>query len=738
MNKFNVISVLLIASSFASAQNFPASTEKKNENSDAKINQDVQKVEITGSQNSQDASRDFVAGKLIIGRQQIVESGLQNVGDLLKREPAVTVGKDGRVGLIGLAGYTQIVFNGEQASGKSPLEMDLSEIERIEIIKTSTAQTGPFGIAGTINVIGKKIERQTFQQVSAGLQSSAGQYGVNGAWSMNHASPTGPSSWNVNLNSSRKPSRSTQNIRQVNSSNLFFAQNEFTGASVNNSTTEMASVSSNFTYRLNTHDHLTLSPSLGLVKMPSSSQEQRVYKSGSLWDITNHAERDLQTSGGRLFWKHVSQDESNLKLTLSFSENKMKNRVRSEIRVNELPFDVQTSDTQSDSWFQGLILEHERSFDGGHEVSMGMRWNKQRLDSKYAAVRNGEVDSFLDIFGQDSRVTEEARRVYIQEDWRINRQWAINTGVSGEERLYEMVEASHFSVSKFQVWSPSFHLARRIQGDSKRQLRFSIARNFRAPESNDLMLRPSINYHAPCNSYSACSKNSLDSADRMGNPDLQAERAWALNASYEQGLGEDSKVTFEVYGRVIDNKIGEEISLQTALWSAQPRYVIRPVNLGSAEVVGASIDWKISLRDWLKTAPKIEVKGSLSRAHSRVSDLPGPYNRLDGQLPWRAKLGMTYVAAELPLRFNFDVNCLPSDWIRNNQTQLSYESKVTTLSSNLVWTPNKTTSISLDINNFLAHKRLGIKEYQKSESTIRRSIERSNYTQVSMRLEMKL
>lgn len=52
-----------------------------------------QQVVVNGSQTDIEASRDFVAGKLIIGRKQIADSGLQNVSEILKREPAVSVGK---------------------------------------------------------------------------------------------------------------------------------------------------------------------------------------------------------------------------------------------------------------------------------------------------------------------------------------------------------------------------------------------------------------------------------------------------------------------------------------------------------------------------------------------------------------------------------------------------------------------------------------------------------------------
>lgn len=724
------------------AQGVPVSAEANQAQRVSKPER-VQEVEVNGTSNKAEAERDFVAGRLVISRQQIAESRLQNVGELLKREPTVSVGKDGRIGLLGLAGYTQIIFNGEQAPGKGLLEIDLSEVERIEIIKTSTAQTGPFGIAGTINIIGRKIERQSSQQLSAGLQVSAAQYGTNAAWSINQASPSEPASWSLNVNASRKPSRSKQKLRQVSASLQGLDHTDFMGTSLHGQATETASISSNFSYRFNAHDQLIFSPSLGIVKMPNRSHEQRLYDAGAIWNIAQAAERELQNSGGRVFWKHVLQDESQLRLSFTTNRSVIKSLMRSVTSIDEFQADVQSLDQRDDSRFYGLNLEYERSFDGGHELSAGFRWNQLDLRSQYASLRNGQLDPSLDLFGRENHAREKSIRLYVQDDWRVNRQWAINTGVSTEQRQYHIVEAadstaSPFQTSEFRVWSPSFHIVRKFQGSLKRQLRFSVARNFKAPDTNDLMQRPTIHYLAPCDSYVSCTKNSLDTPDRIGNPHLQAERAWAWNASYEFGLNTDSQLTFELFRRDIDNKIGEEMSLENVAWSAQERYVLRPANLGRAEVSGASMEWKIAMRDWFKTAPKIDFKGSLTRARSRVADLPGPYNRLDGQLPWRVKFGVMMNSADHPIRVHVDLHRLPSDWIRNNQTQLSYESGVSTLNTNLVWTPNKTTSISVDLNNLLAKKRSAIKELKLNDRYLRRISERTNPRQIAVRLETSL
>ena len=75
-----------------------------------------QQVVISGAQTDLEASQDFVAGKIIIGQKKIAGSGLQNTGELLRREPAISVDKSGRIGLLGLPGYTQVLVDGAPSS----------------------------------------------------------------------------------------------------------------------------------------------------------------------------------------------------------------------------------------------------------------------------------------------------------------------------------------------------------------------------------------------------------------------------------------------------------------------------------------------------------------------------------------------------------------------------------------------------------------------------------------------
>jgi outer membrane receptor protein involved in Fe transport len=168
----------------------------------------AQKVVVNGRQTDVEASQDAIAGKIIIGKQRIAESGVQNVGDLLRREPAISIGKDGRMGLLGLPGYTQILVDGLPPQG-DVFAIDLAHVERIEIIKSTTAATGPVGIAGTINIIRRKAERKAFTQASVGVNSAGGRPGANLSWMNNQIAADSPFIYNLMLSARRKESPSS-------------------------------------------------------------------------------------------------------------------------------------------------------------------------------------------------------------------------------------------------------------------------------------------------------------------------------------------------------------------------------------------------------------------------------------------------------------------------------------------------------------------------------------------------
>ncbi|HEX7440450.1 MAG TPA: TonB-dependent receptor plug domain-containing protein [Caldimonas sp.] len=169
----------------------------------------LDKVEITGGRPDEvQERRTSTAAKIIIGRDEIERFGDSTLGDVLKRLPGVTIqGRPGRGGALRLrglgSGYTQILLDGERIPpGFSLDSLAPEQIERIEIIRAPTAETGARAIAGTINIItrGGYSKRINDVRIGTGLENGRLQPGV--SWTRNDTA--GPFIYNYSLSAFRQ------------------------------------------------------------------------------------------------------------------------------------------------------------------------------------------------------------------------------------------------------------------------------------------------------------------------------------------------------------------------------------------------------------------------------------------------------------------------------------------------------------------------------------------------------
>ena len=149
-------------------------------------------VQITGSRpDDVQERRSSTTAKIVIGRDEIDKFGDSTLGDVLKRLPGVTIqGRPGRGGAIRLRGlgngYTQILLDGERVPpGFSLDSIPPDQIERIEILRAPTAETGARAIAGTINIVtrGGYTRRVNDVRVAAALENDRVQ--PSASWTRN-------------------------------------------------------------------------------------------------------------------------------------------------------------------------------------------------------------------------------------------------------------------------------------------------------------------------------------------------------------------------------------------------------------------------------------------------------------------------------------------------------------------------------------------------------------------------
>ncbi|MES2073200.1 MAG: TonB-dependent receptor [Pseudomonadota bacterium] len=699
----------------------------------------AQQVMIDGAQTDLEKNREFIAGKLVIGAKTIAESGLQNVGEILRREPAITIGKDGRLGLMGLPGYTQVLVDGTPPSGKDPFELDLVHVEKIEIIKSATAVTGPFGIAGTINIIRRKVAPTRFSQLNAGGSSIAGQYGANLSWLNNQAVGETSLSFNLSLSASHSSKPGSDSYQQTQIQAGLPPQSVLQGERTSASTTEYVLGASEFAWKLNADQKFIFSPDLGQVTVSQQGHEQRLWADGRTFTTQENGKETLSSYSLPLRWTVRTENDSQIELKLSMN-HAMSSHSNAQLTENgpQMASNLRLNKQQTGTSSQFLNLNYKTDFKGGHDFEAGVNFTHNTNDTTYEDFIDGMRDTTLSALGSRSAVEKQTYRLFMQDDWRLNKSLAFNVGVSTEQQDLQLEEGAARNQANFRMWAPSFHVVKKIAGNTKRQFRASLARTFQAPSTSQLVLHPRVNSLAPCDANQLCNANSPDTADSAGNPNLQPERALGLNVSYTHGLSENSELSVEYYRRDIAHKIGSELVLEDVAWASVPRYVQRPANLGKANIQGVDLTMRMTARDLWKEAPKLDLTGKLGFTRSELSDLPGPDNRLAGQTPWNAKFSLAYSAKDWPLKLNLNANWLPGDWVRNNLTQRTYQSRLFTLNTNASWQINPDLRLSLNLDNLLPTNRERIDEYVTTSGTLRQATQSADYRRVGLRLEIKI
>ena len=152
-----------------------------------------QQVEVTGTTapESNDERRRATASRITFGREELDRMGDASLGEVLKRLPGVTVqGPPGRGGpprMRGLgAGYTQILIDGQRVPPGFSLEsLTPEQIERIEILRAPTAETGARAIGGTINIITREGYKRRINDLRLGFSVEDGQFTPGLFWTRN-------------------------------------------------------------------------------------------------------------------------------------------------------------------------------------------------------------------------------------------------------------------------------------------------------------------------------------------------------------------------------------------------------------------------------------------------------------------------------------------------------------------------------------------------------------------------
>ena len=675
--------LLGLASASLMAQEQPAAPQPPADAQPKAQGTELKPVEIRANRETEER-RQSTAAKIVIGREEIERYGDSTMGELFKRLPGVTVGgrpgQGGAPRMRGLgSGYTQILIDGERAPrGFSTDDIAPEQVERIEIFRAPTAETGARAVAGTINIITRGGYTKTLNNLNVGASQENGHTSPGASWSRNDTVD------GVNYNVSVAVAHSERNSDQVKST---LSENLVTQAQVNqleatssNSQRDMLHANARLQWNGAGGDTFTLMPMVIATQRKGQSSSVLSQTDGlapydSSAGTSESSYTSLRVAGS---WTHKMDDGARWLLNSSLGRSVWHNEAWQTYRGgNNLPPTDTQSDQHDTTWNNSLKLT--QSIADKHSLVSGLELESNQRTETASTLRNGE--SALTDFDGNLLASSLRAAVYAQDEWDIDPHWAAHAGVRWEGiRTRGSVSAGADEVGNdSQVLTPLLHAVWRPDLAVKDQWRASLTRSYRSPDLSNLIARPSINGMFPTGS------NTQLQPDTAGNPNLMPELATGVDLAFEHYLSRGGLLSANVFVRQISNVMRSVTSLENVSWSNVPRWVARMQNVGAATTQGVELEAKLRLTEWLTDAPPVDVRANLSLFHSSLDGVSGPNNRLDQQPDGTANFGADYQPKGWPLKFSGNLNFTPGYSTRLSNEQEVFQSDKLVADASVVW-----------------------------------------------------
>ena len=704
-------------------------------------------VEIRANLES-DTRRLSTAAKIIIGREEIERYGDSSMGELLKRLPGITSsGRPGRGGppaMRGLgSGYTQIMIDGERAPRGFSLE-DISpeQVERIEIMRAPTAETGARAIAGTINIITRGGYVKYLNNLSVGASLENGKVAPGASWS--RSDTVDGMSYSLTLSAARMERANdeskttvTESLARPEAPTVLQTMQEVARAQ---SQRDMLHANGRWQWGGTGSDSLVLTPMLIMSHNQGQSSSTLTQSGGVLPYALSDTASDNRFSMLRLgtSWSRRMDDGARLLVNNNLGRstwNNNANTLQSGGANGRLPLSqdsVQTDTTWNSSAKYSLLIAEKHNLVSGLELEMNQR------EQSASSLRDGQNP--LGDFDGDLSASSRRLALYTQDEWDINPHWAAHAGLRWESiNTSGSAGQGQATVSnQSAVLTPLLHAVWRPDLASKDQIRVSLTRSYRSPDLGRLIARPTINRFFPDRGA-----NSPLHPDSAGNPDLQAELAMGIDTAYEHYLPGGGLLSANVFVRQINNLMRSQTALETVPWADVPRWVSRMQNVGSALTSGLELEAKFRLREIDPDAPAVDLRANMSLLQSRLTSIGGPNNRLEQQPDGTLNLGADYRLSGLPLRLSGNINWTPGYTTRLADTQEVWQGDKWVLDASALWIFTPSVQLRLSASNLLARDYLtggsllstqsnGLPSRDNTQTTA------PSYLNLQARLELKL
>jgi outer membrane receptor for ferrienterochelin and colicins len=676
-----------------------------------------------GDRTPTDERRTSTATRIIIGREEIEQFGDSSLGDVIRRLPGVTIGgRPGRGGELRMrgmgSGYTQILVDGQRVPpGFSIEQLSPESVERIEVLRAPTAETGTRAVAGTINIVLREPLRQLSDDLRAGFQSERGVVSPGISWVRNGTLGE-RGTYNLTMNATAPRQRTDTATRTTYVDGVASPLDEPEGGTVSldhagdetsRSSRRALFVSPRLQWRLGPGEQLGLQPFL----VRNSS---RAASEASLDAVGGATPAPYATRQGQ------SQSDSTVARVGANGVHRLSPLTRAEWRGSAGLFrqDSRSAQDQFDaagvgtfeqrsttrirdrSWNATGKLTHSWSPGGGdaagaapepHSLVFGWEAEGLRRDEDSPTFVNGALVGA----GLGDVLAASSQRValFAQDEWEPAPNWSAYVGLRAEAIRTRGESPGGAAVENTsQVVSPLAQVVWRFAAPRRDQLRLALTQSYRAPTLQNLTASPSLNTLFP-----APGANTASSPDRAGNPGLAPELANGIDLAFERYLEAGGVVSVNLFWRQLRDVIRTVTQLETVPWATVDRWVARPRNLGAATTRGLEFDAKARLSDLVAGATPVNLRANLSLFSSAVESVPGPDNRIDQQPRLTGNVGADHRWRGTPWTLGGTLAFTPGYRTRLTDVQGQQIGPRRVADAYLLWTRDSTTRVRFTLSN---------------------------------------
>jgi outer membrane receptor for ferrienterochelin and colicins len=568
---------------------------------------------------STELRRNSSTGKLVYDREELDAMDAANIGDLLRRLPGTGVftDPDSRRGKgKGRDRYMpQILVDGQPLPGgdKSPataLRLPVELIERIEIIRNSTAEFPVTGPGGVINLILRDVPPRATKSSRLTLGSAEGEPLLRAEGQYGERLDNFGYLLGISLQSQPLIGHQTTGIEQFTGGNLSSQTQEKIEQSGRENN---LALTPRFNWQLGNGESFSVTP---LISLNEKEQKSLVHRStrnnpgnSSVWQDAGYdnEQNNGRRGSGRLNaeWKQAQTAGGEL-LARATVQGEFEEIDKAIYKYNSAG--ISTGNTSENTRHYereaSMMLKGKRLFADNHFVTGALEWRGKTSTDSQEKTSNGLALAG----GADSRaeITDRRQIIWMQDEWQLADEHLLTPGLRWQQQKSTVTDGAGAVIeSSFRSFDPALHYLWQVSPDWN--IRSSIARNGKPPNPKDLS--PVIR--------SSNSTNTSTNPDKAGNPNLAPEQSLSLEIGAEHFLAERAgTIGFSVFHRQIADQVQKLVQYENGRW------VERPYNVGDAELRGGLLDFK--WRTDQLNLPDLTLRGNLSYTTTKITNLtPG-------------------------------------------------------------------------------------------------------------------